>query len=93
MTRGMFFFNECEEQSHREYHVLESCYLCARPLMNDSDVFMYRNTPFCSEDCRDEQIEFDEAREETKRKQSLRRSDSDQACPSKDVRQGGIQVA
>uniref|UniRef100_A0A7N0U699 FLZ-type domain-containing protein n=1 Tax=Kalanchoe fedtschenkoi TaxID=63787 RepID=A0A7N0U699_KALFE len=98
MSRGLFFYNECEEQGCRqEAYVFDSCYLCARPFMSDSDMYMYKgNTPFCSEDCREEQIEFDKAREQKKKKkkqQSVRQSDSDQSCPSSDVRQGGIQVA
>ncbi|KAD4982637.1 hypothetical protein R6Q59_002257 [Mikania micrantha] len=47
-----------------EPHFLEACTLCSKPLGLDSDIFMYRgNTPYCSEDCRQEQIENDEARE------------------------------
>ncbi|KAL9670219.1 hypothetical protein QQ045_007770 [Rhodiola kirilowii] len=95
MSRGLFFYNECEEQSH-ENHVLESCYLCARPFADDSEIYMYRgDTPFCSDDCRQEQIEFDEAKERKKQKKlvAMRKSDSDQSSPSSDVRPGTIQVA
>jgi hypothetical protein len=39
---------------------LDSCALCAKPLALDSDIFMYRgDTPFCSEECRDEQMQLD----------------------------------
>ncbi|XP_019190667.1 PREDICTED: uncharacterized protein LOC109185144 [Ipomoea nil] len=44
-------------------HFLDSCFLCRKPLGN-MDIFMYRgDTPFCSEECRQEQIEMDEAKE------------------------------
>ncbi|KVH97194.1 uncharacterized protein LOC112522719 [Cynara cardunculus var. scolymus] len=47
-----------------EPHFLEACTLCSKPLGNNSDIFMYRgNTPYCSQECRQEQIESDEARE------------------------------
>ncbi|GMH26741.1 hypothetical protein Nepgr_028584 [Nepenthes gracilis] len=47
-----------------EPHFLEACFLCKKPLGENRDIFMYRgDTPFCSEECRQEQIEIDEARE------------------------------
>ncbi|XP_076889932.1 FCS-Like Zinc finger 3-like [Bidens hawaiensis] len=47
-----------------ETHLLEACTFCSKPLGHNSDIFMYRgNTPFCSQECRQEQIENDEARE------------------------------
>ncbi|KAL1200630.1 FCS-Like Zinc finger 2 [Cardamine amara subsp. amara] len=50
-------------------HFLDSCFLCKKRLGNNRDIFMYRgDTPFCSEECREEQIERDEAKE---KKQSL----------------------
>ncbi|KAL5748340.1 hypothetical protein ACOSQ2_025637 [Xanthoceras sorbifolium] len=45
-------------------HFLEACFFCKKPLGNNKDIFMYRgDTPFCSEECRQEQIEMDEAKE------------------------------
>ncbi|XP_031501627.1 FCS-Like Zinc finger 2-like [Nymphaea colorata] len=45
-------------------HFLRSCHLCKRPLGLGDDIFMYRgDTPFCSEGCRQEQIDRDEADE------------------------------
>ncbi|MCE0482588.1 FCS-Like Zinc finger 1 [Datura stramonium] len=45
-------------------HFLEACFLCKKPLGHNRDIFMYRgDTPFCSEECRQEQIEMDEAQE------------------------------
>lgn len=44
-------------------HALGACALCAKPLGRDADIFMYRgDTPFCSEDCRDEQMRLDATR-------------------------------
>ncbi|KAJ4957828.1 hypothetical protein NE237_024939 [Protea cynaroides] len=55
-TRSPRFFEEP--------HFLEACYLCKKPLRDNRDIFMYRgDTPFCSEECRQEQIEMDEAKE------------------------------
>ncbi|EPS59539.1 hypothetical protein M569_15266, partial [Genlisea aurea] len=45
-------------------HFLDSCFLCRKSLGRKCDIFMYKgNTPFCSIECRQEQIEIDEARE------------------------------
>ncbi|PSR93506.1 hypothetical protein CEY00_Acc28120 [Actinidia chinensis var. chinensis] len=56
---GRFFY--AEEQKP---HFLETCFLCKKPLGDNKDIFMYRgDTPFCSEECRQEQIETDEAEE------------------------------
>ncbi|OMO91663.1 hypothetical protein CCACVL1_07058 [Corchorus capsularis] len=45
-------------------HFLDACFLCKKPLGGNRDIFMYRgDTPFCSEECRQEQIEVDEAKE------------------------------
>ncbi|THU65592.1 hypothetical protein C4D60_Mb05t05270 [Musa balbisiana] len=50
---------ECEPR-----HFLDSCSLCRKPLSRNRDIFMYRgDTPFCSEECRQERIEIDEAKE------------------------------
>ncbi|KAI5010911.1 FCS-Like Zinc finger 1-like [Hordeum vulgare subsp. vulgare] len=41
---------------------LHACALCTKPLQSNSDIFMYKgDTPFCSEDCRYEQMHFDAA--------------------------------
>ncbi|XP_058224280.1 FCS-Like Zinc finger 1-like [Rhododendron vialii] len=53
-------YRECNQGSH----FLESCFLCRKPLGQNNDIFMYRgNTPFCSQECRQEQMETDEADE------------------------------
>ncbi|KAL5213756.1 hypothetical protein ABZP36_002908 [Zizania latifolia] len=47
------------------HHYLDICFRCRRPLGGNRDIFMYRgNMPFCSEECRQEQIEIDETREQ-----------------------------
>ncbi|KGN55805.1 FCS-Like Zinc finger 2 [Cucumis sativus] len=52
-------------------HFLDSCFLCRKPLGNNTDIFMYRgDTPFCSEECRQEQIEIDEMKEKKWRRSS-----------------------
>ncbi|KAK9144779.1 hypothetical protein Sjap_004682 [Stephania japonica] len=53
-----------EDNSYQQPHFLESCFLCKKPLGSNRDIFMYRgDTPFCSEECRQEQIEIDEMKE------------------------------
>lgn len=60
---GRFFNGRYEEQ---QPHFLDACFLCKKPLGN-RDIFMYRgDTPFCSEECRAEQIDIDEAKEKNK---------------------------
>eukprot|EP00262_Sarcandra_glabra_P006206 TRINITY_DN18337_c0_g1_i1.p1 TRINITY_DN18337_c0_g1~~TRINITY_DN18337_c0_g1_i1.p1 ORF type:complete len:169 (-),score=24.63 TRINITY_DN18337_c0_g1_i1:49-507(-) len=45
-------------------YFLDACFLCKKPLGVNKDIFMYRgDTPFCSEACRQEQIDIDEAKE------------------------------
>ncbi|CAN6253741.1 unnamed protein product [Urochloa humidicola] len=53
------------------HHYLDACFRCGRHLGGNKDIFMYRgDTPFCSEDCRQQQIEADEAREKMSRQPS-----------------------
>ncbi|XP_006647701.1 FCS-Like Zinc finger 2-like [Oryza brachyantha] len=45
-------------------HFLDACFLCRKRLAGNRDIFMYRgDTPFCSEECRQEQMEADAAAE------------------------------
>ncbi|KAG8059831.1 hypothetical protein GUJ93_ZPchr0002g25400 [Zizania palustris] len=54
------------EEAH---HFLDECSLCRKALAGD--IFMYRgDTPFCSEECRREQIEMDRARHRRKKQNS-----------------------
>ncbi|GAV77403.1 DUF581 domain-containing protein [Cephalotus follicularis] len=56
-------FYDARYEDHQT-HFLESCFLCKKPLGGNRDIFMYRgDTPFCSEECRQEQIDIDEAKE------------------------------
>ncbi|GLU00345.1 hypothetical protein SLE2022_177220 [Rubroshorea leprosula] len=58
-----------------EPHFLHACSLCRKPLGFNSDIFMYRgNTPFCSKECRQEQIQIDEATEKSQKLSSSARS-------------------
>ncbi|KAI5439608.1 FCS-Like Zinc finger 2 [Lathyrus oleraceus] len=59
-------FYDARFEDHQP-HFLEACFLCKKPLGNNKDIFMYRgDTPFCSEECRHEQIEIDEAKEKNR---------------------------
>ncbi|WVZ74154.1 hypothetical protein U9M48_022369 [Paspalum notatum var. saurae] len=50
------------------HHYLDACFRCGRHLGGNKDIFMYRgDTPFCSDECRQQQIEADEEREKEKR--------------------------
>ncbi|GAA0142358.1 hypothetical protein LIER_03275 [Lithospermum erythrorhizon] len=63
IANGIFFHEEQLEQAPT--HFLDSCFLCKKTL-GDRDIFMYRgDIPFCSEECRQEQIEMDEAMEKS----------------------------
>ncbi|XWS32468.1 hypothetical protein CRYUN_Cryun23aG0161300 [Craigia yunnanensis] len=88
-----YYYSGCPD--HYEAHYLDACSLCRKSLHN-SDIFMYRgNTPFCSKECREEQIEFDEANEKKNCKsgRSLRKSDAKSSTPNKTVRTGTVAVA
>ncbi|EES12739.1 hypothetical protein BDA96_06G211700 [Sorghum bicolor] len=64
MASAFFFDAEpvCEVSSLL-LPALDACALCAKPLGRDDDIFMYRgDTPFCSEECRDEQMQLDAIR-------------------------------
>ncbi|BAU00384.1 hypothetical protein LR48_Vigan06g017600 [Vigna angularis] len=64
-------FYDARFEDHRP-HFLQACFLCKKPL-GDRDIFMYRgDTPFCSEECRQEQIERDEAKEKNKNISSMK---------------------
>ncbi|XP_042434080.1 FCS-Like Zinc finger 2-like [Zingiber officinale] len=46
------------------HHFLDACFLCKKPIARNEDIFMYRgDTPFCSRECRWEQMDMDEALE------------------------------
>ncbi|KAG1359393.1 hypothetical protein COCNU_08G008390 [Cocos nucifera] len=62
------------------HHFLDACFLCKKPIAANDNVFMYRgDAPFCSEECREEQMEMDEALENNRKKffsSSLKNSSS-----------------
>ncbi|CAL0329517.1 unnamed protein product [Lupinus luteus] len=61
-SRSSMFYYAKIENSYENHHFLEACFLCRKSLGLNSDIFMYRgNTPFCSKECRNKQIEIDEA--------------------------------
>ncbi|KAL6843663.1 hypothetical protein ACP4OV_026234 [Aristida adscensionis] len=64
---GRMFCDPCDDAGELpgHHHYLDVCFRCRRPLAGNRDIFMYRgDMPFCSEECRQEQIEIDEAREQ-----------------------------
>lgn len=67
-THSIFSPKSARFQDHNHKpHFLDSCFRCKKPLGGNRDIFMYRgDTPFCSEECRQEQIERDEAKEKNK---------------------------
>ncbi|GMN48277.1 hypothetical protein TIFTF001_017449 [Ficus carica] len=98
MSSGMFHFSGSEDCNNNETHFLEACFLCRKSLGYNTDIYMYRgNTPFCSKECRQEQIEFDEAKEKSWKisSRSLRKSDTNKnsSTQSKTSRTGTVVVA
>ncbi|KAM0935484.1 putative Zf-FLZ domain, FCS-Like Zinc finger/3 [Dioscorea sansibarensis] len=69
-TPGFFFESLSDDEPH---YFLDSCFLCKKPLGSNRDIFMYRgDTPFCSEECRQEQIETDENDEKNRKLSSIK---------------------
>ncbi|XP_055830351.1 FCS-Like Zinc finger 1-like [Solanum dulcamara] len=61
---GRKYYDTTRFEQQQQPHFLEACFLCNKPLGYNRDIFMYRgDTPFCSEECRQEQIYLDEAKE------------------------------
>uniref|UniRef100_A0ACD5USY8 Uncharacterized protein n=1 Tax=Avena sativa TaxID=4498 RepID=A0ACD5USY8_AVESA len=55
-----FFFFDAEPLGEAGMPAQDACALCSKRLARHSDVFMYRgDTPFCSEECREEQMQLD----------------------------------
>uniref|UniRef100_J3M0T0 FLZ-type domain-containing protein n=1 Tax=Oryza brachyantha TaxID=4533 RepID=J3M0T0_ORYBR len=62
---SMFYVHESDGAPI--HHFLEECSLCCKSL--SGDIFMYRgDTPFCSEECRQQQIEVDRAKHRRKKR-------------------------
>ncbi|KAL6911866.1 hypothetical protein ACP4OV_000671 [Aristida adscensionis] len=64
------------ECSYHGDHAMDACSLCGKRLAGDRDIFMYRgDTPFCSEDCRHDQMVREEEgarKNKPKEKEQLR---------------------
>ncbi|OIT02728.1 hypothetical protein A4A49_12095 [Nicotiana attenuata] len=59
---GKYYDGRLDEP--QQQYFLDACFLCKKRLADNCDIFMYRgDTPFCSEECRQQQIEMDEAKE------------------------------
>ncbi|KAJ0242653.1 FCS-Like Zinc finger 1 [Hirschfeldia incana] len=77
---------------NQQPHFLDSCFLCKKPLGDNRDIYMYRgDTPFCSEECREEQIERDVAEEKKQNlsysvKSAMRRKEQRSSSPSSPTR-------
>ncbi|CAN6220086.1 unnamed protein product [Urochloa humidicola] len=68
-------------------HYLESCFLCKETIACNRDVFMYRgDAAFCSDDCRQEQMDMDEALDAVARRHRLRSSSSSPAAEASSSR-------
>ncbi|THU69479.1 hypothetical protein C4D60_Mb08t14850 [Musa balbisiana] len=64
--KARFFCDGLDDEE--PHHFLDSCFLCGKPLAGNRDIFMYRgDMPFCSEECRQEQIEMDESKEQNRK--------------------------
>ncbi|CAI8606746.1 unnamed protein product [Vicia faba] len=94
---SMFYYGGSEDFYDRP-HFLQACSLCRKHLGQNKDIFMYRgNTPFCSKECRQEQIEIDESKEKgckISSKRSVRNSETNKSSRSNNtVRAGTVAVA
>ena len=83
------FFFDAEPLGEPGRHTLDACAFCTKPLPRNSDIFMYRgDTPFCSEECRFEQMDLDAAcarQASSRRKQQAQRSSHETAAASVSV--------
>ncbi|KMS99886.1 hypothetical protein BVRB_1g017350 [Beta vulgaris subsp. vulgaris] len=94
------FYAGCEDHyNHEQSHFLDSCFFCNKSIKPNKDIFMYRgNTPFCSDNCRQEQIEIDEANDKPRKYsasyRTLRKADTPTKSGSKKaVQTGTVAVA
>ncbi|KMZ61639.1 hypothetical protein ZOSMA_50G00590 [Zostera marina] len=64
-----------ENRVPKYYHCfLESCFLCEIQLDCDDDIFMYKGEmAFCSEECREQQMELEELNERRRRRGILKK--------------------
>ncbi|KAJ8468094.1 hypothetical protein OPV22_030646 [Ensete ventricosum] len=87
--KARFFYDGLDD--YEPHHFLDSCFLCGKPLAGNRDIFMYRgDMPFCSEECRQEQIEVDESKEQNRKvPPKASSSSSSSSSSSKDSSKGG----
>nr|XP_004245848.1 myb-like protein D [Solanum lycopersicum] len=70
ISAGKYCDGRFDEPHH---YFLDACSLCKKRLGDNSDIFMYRgDTPFCSEECRQQEIEKDEAKDRKRNISSLK---------------------
>ncbi|WVZ86887.1 hypothetical protein U9M48_033602 [Paspalum notatum var. saurae] len=93
------FFFDAEPLGEPGRHALDACALCSKPLARNSDIFMYKgDTPFCSEDCRYEQMHHDaayarQASSRRKQQQRARRDGGASSVPAKAAAAADVSVA
>ncbi|XP_062233744.1 FCS-Like Zinc finger 2-like [Phragmites australis] len=62
------------------HHFLDACFLCKRSITSDRHIFMYKgDAAFCSDDCRQDQMDMDAALKAAARRHRLLRSASSPA--------------
>ncbi|OEL25942.1 hypothetical protein BAE44_0013045 [Dichanthelium oligosanthes] len=68
-------------------HYLEQCFLCKESIACNRDIFMYKgDAAFCSDDCRQEQMDMDEALHAVARRHRLlRAAPSSSASPASEA--------
>ncbi|KAF8687029.1 hypothetical protein HU200_043310 [Digitaria exilis] len=67
----------------RRLHYLEQCFLCKGTIAGNRDVFMYKgDAAFCSDDCRQEQMDMDDALHAVARRHLVMPSSSAEAAAS-----------
>ncbi|CAM0903156.1 unnamed protein product [Alopecurus aequalis] len=59
---GFFFDDELVGERGRGKPAMDACALCDKLLVREDDIFMYRgDTPYCSDQCRHQQMRLDAA--------------------------------
>ncbi|XP_062229829.1 FCS-Like Zinc finger 7-like isoform X2 [Phragmites australis] len=72
-----FRVKACGGAAMARLHYLQSCFLCKKNIACNRDIFMYKgDAAFCSEDCRQEQMDIDEALDAVARRHRLLRMPS-----------------
>ncbi|KAL6652147.1 hypothetical protein ACP70R_011072 [Stipagrostis hirtigluma subsp. patula] len=88
------FFFDAEPLGEPGRHALDACALCAKPLPRNSDIFMYKgDTPFCSEECRYEQMHHDAACARRRQQSQSRRGRHESAGAGSASRKANVSVA